>query len=186
MRIGVLRGVILPFTLVAAMVGCKIQRPATLSSSTETAKVGVGPVPLIPDAAERETVYVARVIDGDTVELGDRRLVRLAGIDAPESKHPGKPIECMAFEAGRFLREQVEHREVELVLDKQRQDKYRRVVGHIVLAGRYVNAELVERGLAIVYRARRSDRDAILDAAEKRAQSKHLGLWSSHCRGQGN
>jgi endonuclease YncB( thermonuclease family) len=77
----------------------------------------------------------------------------------------------------------VEHREVDLIVDSQRSDKYGRILAHIELGSRYANGEMVERGFAIVYRARRSDRDERLRSSEVRAKAKGLGLWGTHCRG---
>ena len=39
---------------------------------------------------KREALAVVRVVDGDTVELGDGQTVRLIGIDAPESHESDK------------------------------------------------------------------------------------------------
>ena len=46
-----------------------------------------------------EQALVLRVIDGDTVELEDGRVVRYFGIDIPETVHPNKPVECYGPES---------------------------------------------------------------------------------------
>jgi len=163
--------------------GCKIQRPE--GSSADQPKDPKAAAAVAPRVATDRKVYVKRVIDGDTLDLADGSRVRLAGIDAPESKHPRKAVECLAFEASRFLKELVEHREVDLFVDSQRRDKYGRTLAHIEIASRYANGELVERGFAIVYRARRSDRDERLRSAEARARAKAVGLWGPHCQANG-
>ena len=162
--------------------GCKIQRPdGSAADRPRDSKAAPAAAQVAPD----RKVFVKRVIDGDTLELADDSRVRLAGIDAPESKHPRKAVECLAFEASRLLKELVEHREVNLFVDSQRRDKYGRILAHIEVASRYVNGELVERGFAIVYRARRSDRDERLRSAEARAKAKAVGLWGTHCQVNG-
>lgn len=63
--------------------------------------------------------YVERVIDGDTVVLGDGSKVRLVGIDAPEANEPcGK-------QATEALRQMVEHRVVTVGSPASVQDKDR-------------------------------------------------------------
>ncbi|HJW76776.1 MAG TPA: thermonuclease family protein [Thermoleophilia bacterium] len=47
---------------------------------------------------------VARVIDGDTVQLVSGEKVRLIGVDTPETKHPQKPVERFGREANDFTR----------------------------------------------------------------------------------
>lgn len=42
--------------------------------------------PSVPSTAEK--ALVARVIDGDTIQLDDGRKVRLIGVDTPETVHP--------------------------------------------------------------------------------------------------
>lgn len=44
-------------------------------------------------------VRVTRVIDGDTIEIEGGQKVRYIGINAPESVHPKKPVQCFAKEA---------------------------------------------------------------------------------------
>jgi len=159
--------------------GCKIQRPDGVSVDRREHRSDAPNA--VHQIANGRRVLVERVIDGDTVQLSDGSRVRLAGIDAPESKYPGKAVQCLAPEASRYLKELVEKREVQLIVDSQRRDKYGRILGHIEIGSHYANGELVERGLAIVYRSRRSDRDDQLKSAESRAKRKAVGVWGSYC-----
>ena len=97
---------------------------------------------------------VTRVYDGDTVKAKDKSIeimVRLVGIDAPETsrkKHePGQP----------FSQQSTKHL-AGLVLDKAvdiqgyGMDRYNRILGEIFVDGKNVNLEMVEMGLAEVYR----------------------------------
>lgn len=56
-----------------------------------------------------EIVTVKRVVDGDTLELADRRKVRLLGIDAPE------PNSCAGPGATEYARSKVEAQTVKLI-----------------------------------------------------------------------
>lgn len=49
-----------------------------------------------------EAATVARVIDGDTLDVdaaGQTQRVRVLGIDTPETKKPGEPVDCFGPEA---------------------------------------------------------------------------------------
>ncbi len=54
-----------------------------------------------------QTNLVKRVIDGDTIQLSNGEIVRLIGVDTPETKHPQKPIEYYGKEASDFTRKMV-------------------------------------------------------------------------------
>lgn len=69
--------------------------------------------------AESGDAYVERVVDGDTVVLGDGSRVRLIGIDAPESDEP-----C-GEKATEALRKLVEHRVVSVGNPESVQDRDR-------------------------------------------------------------
>ena len=51
---------------------------------------------------------VLRVIDGDTIVLSPNEKVRLIGVDAPETAHPRKVVECFGKNAKEFTRAAVE------------------------------------------------------------------------------
>lgn len=70
---------------------------------------------------------VARVIDGDTVELKDGDVVRLVGIDAPEEG------ECWYEESRTALRALVEGKEVELRKDVTDSDDFGRLLRYVII-----------------------------------------------------
>jgi micrococcal nuclease len=104
------------------------------------------------DEPERSaTVYVTRVVDGDTIEVdldGREEDVRYIGVDTPETVKPDTPVQCFGPQASRFNHRLVEHRRVRLVFGVERRDVYGRLLAYVYLGGRFVNAELVRRGLA--------------------------------------
>ena len=55
------------------------------------------------DARAGAAAVVARLVDGDTLDVrlagGREERVRLIGIDTPETKKPGDPVECFGPEA---------------------------------------------------------------------------------------
>ena len=101
---------------------------------------------------------VRRVIDGDTVQLSDGRLVRYLGIDTPEVRRREgmrwvEDPEPMGLEATAFNRRLVEGKRVRLEYDVQTHDRFRRDLAYVYVsapggAELLVNAELVRAGFA--------------------------------------
>jgi len=129
---------------------------------------------LTPFAATAETLAgkVVGVHDGDTLTLLDhskRQIkIRLAEIDAPESRQPygsrsKQELSGLAF--GKSVAVQV-----------QDIDRYGRTVGRITVDGVDVNAEMVRRGAAWVYR--KYAKDQSLFTIEKQARDAKAGLWA--------
>jgi micrococcal nuclease len=97
------------------------------------------------------TAYVIRAVDGDTIEVrfgGRTEDVRYIGVDTPETVKPGTPVQCFGPRAHRFNARLVAGRRVRLVFGVERRDVYGRLLAYVHLGRRFVNAELVRRGLA--------------------------------------
>lgn len=118
------------------------------------------------------TGKLSRVIDGDTFVLttadGSMHTIRLQDIDAPER---GQPYGTQARDA---LVEILQTKEGKLSLKVHGYDRYRREIAEVTVGRTNVNRWLVRQGHAHVWV---ESHDAILHAAEKRAQQQHLGLW---------
>ena len=115
----------------------------------------------------------ARVIDGDTLDVGGVR-IRLHGIDAPESKQScqagGKRWSC-GREATRALRGRIGGRSVSC--QEHDRDRYGRVVAVCSASGTDLNAWMVAEGWAFAYR-RYSNAYV---AQESGARTARRGLW---------
>lgn len=132
--------------------------------------------------AERETggstATVARVIDGDTLELRDGTRVRLVQVDAPEVRGH----ECYGADSAAALAALLpEDGEVRLAADPSLDDvdRFGRLLRYVFAGDRNVNLEVVRRGAAAPYffggdRGRYADR--LLDAATD-ARQRGTGLW---------
>jgi endonuclease YncB( thermonuclease family) len=123
---------------------------------------------------------VARVIDGDTIEIGGGEKVRYIGMDSPEMAQDGKPEECWAQKALEKNRELVSGKIVELRKDVSDRDKYGRLLRYVFVDGLFVNSELVREGFAKMANfppdVRYQDE---ISAAETQAQKNKAGLWSN-------
>ncbi|HEY6145408.1 MAG TPA: thermonuclease family protein [Solirubrobacterales bacterium] len=129
------------------------------------------------------TAYVNRVVDGDTVEVdldGTEEDVRYIGVDTPETVKPDTPVQCFGPQASAFNHRLVEGRRVRLVFGEERRDVYGRLLAYVYLDGRFVNAELVRRGLARTLTIPPNDRFATrLKRLEIAAARAGRGLWGA-------
>lgn len=129
----------------------------------------VGCASLAPSPA-RESVTVTRAIDGDTLVLENGSSVRLLGINTPEKG------ERLAEEAKRELA-WLEGSAVTLERDVESGDRYGRLLRYVYFEGGLVNARLVEKGLAHVYRTSNKMHLAELLEAEGKARNAGTGIW---------
>lgn len=123
---------------------------------------------------------VVRVIDGDTVELADGQRVRYLLVDTPEVT--GGKDECYGAEARDFNQQTVEGKTVTLIYDEQEcTDRYDRLLAFVEVAGRDVNALLIERGFAqVLYIAPSGeDRKAEYEGLQARAEAGLAGQWGA-------
>jgi endonuclease YncB( thermonuclease family) len=124
---------------------------------------------------------VRRVYDGDTVLVSTpegRYLVRLLGIDAPETSKPkGRPGQPFSDRSRRHLNQRVLARCVRL--EVYGNDKYGRRLAVIHLGETNINLEMVSQGLAEVYRGRTPDGfdRRPYRQAEAQARRNGRGMW---------
>ncbi len=121
---------------------------------------------------------VVGVADGDTVTMLDtekvQHKIRLSGIDAPEKK---QPFGQRSKESPSDL---VFNKPVTVDTDKQ--DRYGRKVGKVLVDGQDANLEQVKRGMAWHYKTYEREQSAndrkVYADAESDARAARLGLWN--------
>ncbi len=127
--------------------------------------------------------HVTRAVDGDTIEARiDGRLedVRYIGVDTPETVKPGTPVQCFGHRASAFDRRLVEGRRLRLVFGVERRDVYGRLLAYAYIGHRFVNAELVRRGLARTLAIPPNTlHSALFRRLELRAARTGRGLWGA-------
>ena len=130
-------------------------------------------------ASSAHAQAVTRVVDGDTVVVAGVGVVRLIGVDTPETKHPLKPVERFGAEASAFLARLVKSRVVRLEYDWQRTDRYGRTLAYLYLAsGTFVNAEIVRQGYGFAYTKYPFKYLDEFRALEREARAAKHGLWA--------
>jgi micrococcal nuclease len=124
--------------------------------------------------------HVERVIDGDTIVLDGHVRVRLIGVDTPETVHPHKPVEPLGPEATAFTRGLVDDRDVTLGFDRERRDRYGRVLAYVYVDGKLVNEEIIRAGFSRAETRYKFDRAMALrfQQAEDEAREAGRGIWS--------
>lgn len=134
------------------------------------------------------SVRVIRVVDGDTIEVEGKKTVRYIGINAPETKHPVKKVECYGKEASKENGRLVAGKYVRLEKDVSETDKYGRLLRYVWAydtpeatgGGVFVNDALVREGYAQVSTYPPDVKyTPLFIEAQREARTENRGLWAS-------
>jgi micrococcal nuclease len=123
---------------------------------------------------------VARVVDGDTIELASGERVRYLLVDTPEST--GGATDCFGAEAALFNTELTLGKMVTLRYDEAAcTDRFDRLLAYVSVDGREVNTLLVERGYGCVLYVPPAgeDRRDEFDGIEAAARAASRGVWGA-------
>ncbi|KAM0204682.1 hypothetical protein ACHAPA_001874 [Fusarium lateritium] len=122
-------------------------------------------------------------------ELKDRTIpIRIAGVDAPECAHFGRPAQPFSAEALAWLRNYLLKRNVRAYIYKR--DQYDRIVATVYtrrwLLRRDVGLEMIKAGMATTYEAKQGaefgGRQKLYEKAEAKAKQKRKGMWSGKAK----
>jgi micrococcal nuclease len=136
--------------------------------------------------SELEAATVAEIIDGETLKLGDGRIVRLIGAKAPAAPlgWRGDDPWPLVEESKQALDKLASGKQVELRYGGRRSDRYDHLLAEVFVMGEggpiWLQEELVSEGLARVY-SFPDNRACIAEllARESEARAKRLGVWGS-------
>lgn len=129
---------------------------------------------------------IVRIVDGDTLDIqirGHVERVRLIGIDTPETKKPGVPVQCFGPEAtARLTKLLPPGSEIVVRRDVEPRDDYGRLLLYVYRFddGMFVNAELVRGGFARLLEI--PPNTTFADDFERlvsTARAKTVGLWKA-------
>jgi micrococcal nuclease len=126
---------------------------------------------------------VVEVVDGDTIRVargGQHDIVRLLGVDTPETVHPQRPVECFGPEARAYTSFRLAGARVQLEDDAEPRDRYGRRLAYVLLEGERFNDELLRLGYAqlLVIEPNVAHAREML-RAELGAKRGHVGLWGA-------
>lgn len=141
----------------------------------------------------QKTLYpVLAVVDGDTVSVeidGKKEVLRLIGINTPETVDPRTPVQCFGKEASAKAKEILIGKKVFVEGDstQSERDKYNRLLRYIFLEdGTNFNKLMIEEGYAYeyTYNAPYKYQEEFKNA-EKAAREAQKGLWAEDtCNGE--
>lgn len=165
---------------------CLLGREGAAADVAPAPPPDIAVLPAEPAGTDRLGVALAvRLVDSRDVLLDDGRTVRLAGIEPAGADLPAggarRHGEAALDEAAHAaLDALVTGRQVTLRAAGAPVDRHGRLLAHLVVEGRWVEAELLARGLARV-RSRADDRAGVAQmlAIEDRARRDQIGLWAA-------
>jgi len=135
--------------------------------------------------AENKLYKVAKVIDGDTISLdiNDKtEVIRLIGVNTPETVDPRKPVECFGQEASQKAKELLNDKSVSLESDPTQgeRDKYERLLRYVFLEnGTNFNKLMISEGYAYEYTYNLPYKyQEEFKQAQQQAEQNKRGLWA--------
>ena len=127
---------------------------------------------------------VKDVIDGDTILLSNGKMVRLLGLNTPETKMNinGEWREKESLWGKRayvFSKDTLKNKRIRIEYDKERKDIYGRLLGYVFLGDDFINKILLNKGLAVIdVRAPNFKYLKSLSLSFKNAKEHGRGIWS--------
>ncbi len=122
-----------------------------------------------------------RVVDGDTIIVDRDLRVRFIGIDTPETKREGYPVQPYGLEASAKMKELLKDtKRVCLIEDSigDKYDQYSRKLAYVFTEdGVDTNGAMLKSGLARGYFRFPFDRKAEFRSYEREAKDLKVGIW---------
>ncbi len=165
--------------------------PTVPETVAESNTVPADVVPVVEEQRKAEETYeVVKVVDGDTLSLnmgGKTEVLRLIGMDTPETVDPRKPVQCFAQEASAKAKETLTGKKVRIEADPSQgeRDKYNRLLRYIFLEdGTFYNKLMIEEGFAHEYTYNTPYKyQSEFKEAETKAREDKRGFWGDVCDG---
>ena len=114
---------------------------------------------------------VLKVVDGDTIDasidlgfdISLSKRIRLAGIDAPESRTTNLKEKALGLESKEWLKKALEGAK-DILIKTEKPDsteKYGRIIGHLFINGQEtsLNNQMIDEGYALAYEGGKKDMD---------------------------
>ena len=133
--------------------------------------------------ASSQPAFVVKAVDGDTIDVrvGSRTdIVRLLGVDTPETHHPTKPVQCYGPEASDYTTARLEGQLVRLEDDVETHDVYGRHLAYVYLHGSMFEDDLLTKGYArllVIEPNHAHARDMLREELD--AKRRRVGLWGA-------
>jgi micrococcal nuclease len=151
---------------------------------------------LLTFSSASDLFTIKRVIDGDTLLLGNGERIRLIGVDTPEVHGSHKlqrdaertqidiaTIRKLGQKSSAFVKKVVQGKRVRLEYDQANaaighRDRYGRTLAYLYLEdGTFLNAEIVRQGYGVAYTKYPFTCAAEFRKFEREAREQRRGLW---------
>jgi len=136
--------------------------------------------------ADSQRVKIKKVIDGDTVRLGDDRLVRFIGINTPEIDHETGHSEPFAEKAREFLQALIDAQQGSILLqyDSENEDRHGRQLAHVfTLDGENIQASMIAEGMGVwITVPPNLQYLECYRQSEHKARQQRAGVWNAQFR----
>src|SRR4030042_3550128 len=124
---------------------------------------------VVKEEYEKEKCFVNRVIDGDTLVCGNKT-IRLLGINTPEKK-------MLYYQEARDFLNQTNGKVVEILRDKEDEDKYSRKLRYVFYENDLLNADILQEGFATSFMLEDLKYEEKFRNAENYAKNREIRLW---------
>lgn len=155
--------------------GVRVRYRARLDAYTGTIlsyHLSDGHTPADYFSTETKVCTVLEVIDGDTIKLSNGEIVRYIGMDTAEIEEPFGNV------AKEYNRRLVEGKTVRLEFDIKSRDKYGRLLAYVYVGDIFVNALLIQQGMAKAMTIPPDTRNQkYFEQLEIEAKESKRGLW---------
>lgn len=130
---------------------------------------------------------VVSVSDGDTFTVATdsgQEIIRLIGVDTPETVKPNSPVECYGKAASDFAKTTLYGQTVRLEADpiNQNRDRYNRLLRYAYLPdGSLLNATIISQGYGFAYLSFPFTKAEDFRQLQVAAREQNLGVWGGQC-----
>lgn len=145
----------------------------------------------------KKQFIVRKVIDGDTIQLDNNDIIRLLGIDTPEtydSNNNFAPTSGSQYFYGLLAKKYVLSKVLnkKIKVQKIKKDKYNRYIGRVQIDEKDLSIMLVQNGLAIVRYLSNNKKSpfyyydknyvSTINNVEKQAKELRIGFWKENLK----
>jgi len=115
---------------------------------------------------------VTHIVDGDTFDIASGERIRMIGIDTPERG------EFFYKEASVRLGELIDGKEVVLINDISKTDRYGRLLKHVYYGDVWINKQMIDEGFAkLVTFPPDVSHVEVFEQSQQEARKAGVGMW---------
>lgn len=128
---------------------------------------------------------ITEVFDGDTIAVnmnGSTEIIRMIGVDTPETHRPNTPVQCYGPQATEFTKQLIGSNKVRLQADpvNTNRDRYERLLRYVYLpGGTLVESKIISEGYGFAYTQFPFQKAMEFEELENQAEQSRKGLWGA-------